>query len=417
MRELLALAAGLIIAAILGAGYLSLQRQSNVTGADARYAATAGVITSDARTFLNTQHAVILSDISAAGGGAVVFHVADFITAGAADPSASSTTVTGGTWCFMVRAYGTNLLQGLLTPVGETRPLSTIDANIVAANAAQPNAGVISGGGTVASGPDFSQALSAFTGANVCKPGNSAFAAIIADGDVVGVTNFLQRTPCPNNPAACTMATNLNMGGNSLTNALHIVAQDVSTTGQPAANPGDIEAKGNFKGTGLNLTGNEAVAGSSTAGSYTTTGTGTFATLIAPVFDHTSDLRKKTPLEPISDPWDLLRPLDIGAYRYLDSGRPAFGMTAQSVLATMPQLVTTDRNGFLAVDYDSVFAVGLEELRLEHEELVEVRSELDVLRRREEASALSCLDALPAWLSPTLLPMPCSRPSSVGAAP
>jgi Bacterial shufflon protein, N-terminal constant region/Chaperone of endosialidase len=362
MRDLIALIGAIIISVVLSVGLSRSSLVATRATSNARYAASYAAALNGSRTFFATNRTTILGQL--AGTNANQFTIANLIAAGALDPSFQATTATGGTYCIDVRMLATTpaTIQGRLTVVGETAPLSQIAASSVATEIAQASVGIVSGNAVI--GPDVNQPLAAFTGPGACAPGQNSVAAIVSDGDILATGQFLSRVAIPGNPSANTMATALNMGGNAVTNAATITTTGAITDGGP-----------------LTVAGTETVTGAASAASYTASGTGTFGSLVAPSFDHTSDSGLKTPLSPLVDTWDMLRPLEIGAYRYLYTDRATIGFTAQSVLRTMPTLVHTDERGYFTVDYDGVFAVGLEELRRQHERLDELADRIDRLTR------------------------------------
>ena len=82
-------------------------------------------------------------------------------------------------------------------------------------------------------------------------------------------------------------------------------------------------------------------------------------TMSAAAFVQTSDARKKTGLTPVHP--DLS---GLTAYRYAlkDDGKTHVGLVAQEVEKVIPEAVSEDKEGFLALDYNAVVAALLDEV-------------------------------------------------------
>ena len=83
------------------------------------------------------------------------------------------------------------------------------------------------------------------------------------------------------------------------------------------------------------------------------------AVVKAPSFQATSDARKKTGLTPVHP--DLS---GLTAYRYTlkDDGKTHVGLVAQEVEKVIPEAVSEDKEGFLALDYNAVVAALVDEV-------------------------------------------------------
>jgi hypothetical protein len=365
------LAIAIVAAAILG--FMVVQ---NVTDrADLSYSSLNVEMTKAAVRFAQVQRSAIMTASNACGSCAVKYTAAQMVTAGALDPSYNGTTPTGGTYCLEFRTYNSGAnIQGVLTVVGETSPLNQADA-LIAANSTQANSGYVSGGNVVFQGG--SQPLAQFTGAAACNPAANAFAAVITDNQTAGTTAiWLCRQTITGNSSCSTMTIPLNMGGNDILNAMNgYFAGGVSLTGA-------VPQAGQFLGTTLN------VSGAASTGPLTVTGNGSASgTFTAQTFAHTSDGRLKSDWQDIDDPFALLAPIHYGRFRWKDSGFFDYGVEAQSLQETLPELVHVDDRGRYAVNYDGLVPILIaaanenrSEANAARQEAAAARAELQSMR-------------------------------------
>jgi hypothetical protein len=317
---------------MIASGIAFLTRQKLQNTDDNRYAAQAGAMVLGAREFAAVNRSAILT---AAAGAAASYTVANMIALNVLDPSVSGTTPTGGTWCLEFRTYNSDAnLQGILTVVNESSPKTYVDAQIVAQSAGQAFAGVIDPAAANAVYPGGSQLLSAFTGANACRPGANAFAAVITDNDSIGTTNYLARVAIPGNPSANRMTVDLDVGVNNINNANGVNAATVVAT----------------------------------------------TSVSAQVYYHTSDRNLKDRIAPIADPWRLLAPIRGRSWRWKSDGRPDLGVIAQDVEISLPELVTRNVLGDKQVNYDGLLAPLIEEVRHLHHQVAADRREIAALK-------------------------------------
>ncbi|HEV2651672.1 MAG TPA: tail fiber domain-containing protein [Rhizomicrobium sp.] len=367
----------ILVSSIIAAAIFFLSRQSEVNTDDARYGAQAGSMVIASRAFAQQGRSTIITAVNAAGGAAVRYTAANIAAAGALDPSVTGATPTGGTYCLEFRTYngGANI-QGALVVINETIPKNSVDAAIVAKQAATTFTGQVDASGNVAY-QGGSQPLSAFTGPNACPVAANAFAALITDNDTIGTTNYLCRTALPGNPSCNTMAQDINMGGNNLANAntisgsnLVVSGFDPSGFGQVRMNTGNYGAFFRNDGTTFYLlstasgnpngqwNGLRPFFYNLTSGAVNIDGTGAGTSfggsITAPAYYHSSDARLKHDIKAIRDPWSVLAPISGSHWTWNETGQPDDGVIAQQVMMTAPELVHVDENGKLAVNYDGL---------------------------------------------------------------
>ncbi|WP_018691630.1 tail fiber domain-containing protein [Algicola sagamiensis] len=76
-----------------------------------------------------------------------------------------------------------------------------------------------------------------------------------------------------------------------------------------------------------------------------------------------SDRRLKTNIQPLSGSLDQLKALNGVSYQWRDTLRSEYGLVAQDVQTVFPQLVQTDPDGYLRVDYRGLIPVLLESIK------------------------------------------------------
>jgi hypothetical protein len=333
MGNLQATAIAIIVSVVLLAGYNFLGKTASEQTNDVRYGVQFASVVQAARKFAYSQRASIIATVTGNGGAAAVFHVADMVAANALDPSAVGVpnTPTGGSYCLEFRTYngGANL-QGVLTVVGEAKPLSMVDAGFASQATGTSFTGLIDANNN-ASYPGGSQPLSAFTGGGVCAPVANALAAVITDTDSVTTGIYLARVST-GTPSDNRMTVDEDLGGNNLLNG-------------------------------------NAINGV----------TGVFTTSVTTIdYFNTSDRNAKHDIRPISHPWPLLASITGSSWNWNDTGRPDDGVIAQDVQKTMPELVRRDpATGRLVVNYNGLIAPLLEEVKWQHREIERLTARIE----------------------------------------
>jgi hypothetical protein len=400
MEHLTAFRIGVALALIFSGGLLYLMLSNTTNTLDVQYGATAGAVTTAAVQFATAQRTTILNAITTAGGKAVSYQTSDLITAGVLDPSISGTTQTGGKWCVMFRSYGGGAhLQGVVTVTGETMPQTQIDATRSAQNTSLPWTGIVINGTLTYAGG--SQPLSAFTGASACAPGNYAFGALITDTATIGTTNYLCRTGIASQPSCNTMTVDINMDANNILGANNITASTISTTGTVPTTPGTIAGLA-LQGTTLAISGNAGtgaltVNGTETVnGAATITGAGTFGGNVTALdYFHTSDGRLKRDWQSIDDPFALLAPIRFGSFAWRADGRRDYGVEAQSLLSTLPELVHRDANGVFSANYDGFVPIFIAALEQSHIDAAAARAQAEKAAQDAAAARATLQRLLP----------------------
>lgn len=108
----------------------------------------------------------------------------------------------------------------------------------------------------------------------------------------------------------------------------------------------------------------------------------TSADVTALAYNHTSDRRVKTNIQPISDPMALVNALQGVRYEWKKSGEPAYGVIAQEVESVVPEAVSTDGEGMKSVEYDQLIAPLIEAVKAQDVRIKALEQEIKTLRSR-----------------------------------
>jgi hypothetical protein len=93
-----------------------------------------------------------------------------------------------------------------------------------------------------------------------------------------------------------------------------------------------------------------------------------------------SDRRLKTDVQTIQDPLQKVQELNGITYKRIDSGEVSTGLIAQDVQAVLPEAVTEDINGILAVKYGNLAGLFVEAIKALNKEVAELRAEIKALK-------------------------------------
>ncbi|MCA9968601.1 MAG: tail fiber domain-containing protein, partial [Anaerolineales bacterium] len=120
-----------------------------------------------------------------------------------------------------------------------------------------------------------------------------------------------------------------------------------------------------------------------------------------------SDGRFKTHVAPLTNALDLLTAIDGVQFTWAESGSPSIGFIAQDVEAVLPQIVTTDANGYKSLDYARLTPLLVEALkdqqddigalRLENTQLHETNTRLQTEIAAIRAQVAGASPAAAAW--------------------
>jgi hypothetical protein len=108
------------------------------------------------------------------------------------------------------------------------------------------------------------------------------------------------------------------------------------------------------------------------SGGVTVTGTCT-----ATNFNTTSDATIKTNIRTITGSLDLVKAMRGVRFDWLWNAKPEVGVIAQEVEEVIPELVSTDENGFKSVKYGNIVAVLIEAVKEQQEQIDALKSQLN----------------------------------------
>jgi phage-related tail fiber protein len=103
------------------------------------------------------------------------------------------------------------------------------------------------------------------------------------------------------------------------------------------------------------------------------TGSFTGNVITATNFNTTSDARFKTDIVTIEDAVGLVEQLRGVTFNWVDTGAPTIGLIAQEVEEVLPELVTTDEDGYKSVAYSNMVGVLIEAIKDQQAQIDELR--------------------------------------------
>ena len=103
------------------------------------------------------------------------------------------------------------------------------------------------------------------------------------------------------------------------------------------------------------------------------TGSFTGNVITATNFNTTSDARFKTDIVTIEDAVGLVEQLRGVSFNWVDTGAPTIGLIAQEVEDVLPELVTTDEDGYKSVAYSNMVGVLIEAIKDQQAQIDELR--------------------------------------------
>ena len=136
-----------------------------------------------------------------------------------------------------------------------------------------------------------------------------------------------------------------------------------------------------------------------------------------------SDIRFKENVKTINEPIDLIRQLSGKTYTFKTKDFPTwnfneglqYGFIAQELKKVMPELVTEDQEGYLAVNYTMLIPVLSEAIKAQQQEIDLLKQELASLKGNKTptiASTIPGIDAAEAYLAQNV-PNPFSQTTSI----
>jgi hypothetical protein len=102
----------------------------------------------------------------------------------------------------------------------------------------------------------------------------------------------------------------------------------------------------------------------------------TFTTVTADNFNSTSDVRKKTNIDTISDATDKVKNLRGVSFNWTESGESSIGLIAQELEQVIPEVVSTDEEGLKSVSYGNLVGLLIEAIKDQQNQINELKTKV-----------------------------------------
>jgi len=116
--------------------------------------------------------------------------------------------------------------------------------------------------------------------------------------------------------------------------------------------------------------------------------------VLSSAYYHSSDARLKTDIRPIDNALDKMLAIRGVTFNWKKDGRPDMGVVAQNVAEVFPNVVTKNKDGMMAVEYDSLVGPMIESMRELKDKTDRLESENTSLRAK-----VAGLDTIKAQLT------------------
>lgn len=100
----------------------------------------------------------------------------------------------------------------------------------------------------------------------------------------------------------------------------------------------------------------------------------------ASAFLYTSDARLKTKIQPLDDVLNKILQLKPISFAWKNTGRNDMGFLAQDVAKVFPELVRSDSEGYLSVEYGNLIAPLVQVVQDQQTQIDKLRTELEELK-------------------------------------
>ncbi len=118
------------------------------------------------------------------------------------------------------------------------------------------------------------------------------------------------------------------------------------------------------------------------SGWNTFSGVNTFAQVRGTEFTYTSDERYKDNIETIQNPLETVQALRWVTWDWKSNGKSDVWFIAQEVEEVLPQLVSTDENGYKWVQYWNLVWVLVEAVKQQQKQIDQLQAQIDALEAR-----------------------------------
>jgi hypothetical protein len=113
---------------------------------------------------------------------------------------------------------------------------------------------------------------------------------------------------------------------------------------------------------------------------YTGGGAAVVGDFAAASFWYTSDARFKTKIQPLGNMLNKILQLKPVSFEWKDTGRNDLGFIAQDIATVFPELVRSNSEGYLSVEYANLVAPLVQVVQSQQAQIDELRTELEELK-------------------------------------
>jgi hypothetical protein len=103
----------------------------------------------------------------------------------------------------------------------------------------------------------------------------------------------------------------------------------------------------------------------------------------ANAFIYSSDKRLKENIKPLTNSLDKINQLEGVSFNWKDTGRPSIGLIAQDVEKVVPEIVSTNSEGFKGVEYGNLVALLIQGIKEQQKEIDNLQKQIDELKAKE----------------------------------